>query len=116
MSDGNDPKKAGSMFNPDNASPLVKWVIGQDSTVVVLIAFIALLTYSANRVVTELVPAHLRQIQEGYMEVVHEQSETVSTLTDAFTKEQERAEQRYQSIDARYEKTLERLSGADKAE
>lgn len=121
MSDEVKPERRGAdVFSNTNVSPFMRWIIGQDSTVVVLIGFIALLAYGANRVVTELVPKHLEQIQSGYERAIMQQNETVHNLTeaqaekvkmitDAFTKEQERAEKRYESIESRYEKALDRL-------
>lgn len=74
------------------------WLFAQGVSTVLLCAILAALAYCGNYAVKTAIPAHLKQIQDGYLDAAKEHKETVKDLnssheravqkvTDAFDKE-----------------------------
>ena len=74
---------------------VIKWLSGQPFNNVLLLAILAALGWGAHYSVTVAVPSHLKQIQEGYKEVISEVHSKHETERSHLHEERERILETY---------------------
>lgn len=78
----------------------LKWVLSQGVSNLLLMAILYALWYFADYAVNVGIPAHLRQIQDGYRENAEAHTKEVDKLTATFEKALDRIDRRQDLADA----------------